>query len=43
MKSDVLCNGINSGQLRRKKKALSNNMSRIKVYKKGRQRSEFKI
>ena len=43
MRTAVLYNGINSEQLCRKKKTLSNNMSRIKVHMKGRQRSEFKI
>ena len=41
VRTAILYNEINSGQIMRKK-TLSNNMSR-KVHMKGRQRSEFKI
>ena len=43
MRTAVLFNGINSGELWRKNKKTINIMSRIKVHMKGRQRSEFKI
>ena len=43
MRTAVIYNEINSGQLFRKQKTLGSNMTRIKVHMKGRQRSEFKI